>query len=141
MGIVVSGEELNTASMREQEKIALLAEENDFGLALAAIDQLSMFGASWWTKSLACRIQVNIHIPLIPSPPPFRLLTSFIDLQKLQCRFFNRYSFRRTSTNWLCRLLFRGASRLDRIFFTICLPITLLRVGVRLSSFNPFLPY
>ncbi|DAA75267.1 TPA_exp: Uncharacterized protein A8136_2018 [Trichophyton benhamiae CBS 112371] len=57
MGIVVSGEELNTASMREQEKIALLAEENDFGLALAAIDQLSMFGASWWTKSLACRIQ------------------------------------------------------------------------------------
>lgn len=68
MGIVVSGEELNTASMREQEKIALLAEENDFGLALAAIDQLSMFGASWWTKSLACRIQVNIHIPPTPFP-------------------------------------------------------------------------
>lgn len=78
MGIVVSGEELNTASMREQEKIALLAEENDFGLALAAIDQLSMFGASWWTKSLACRIQVNIHIPLIPSPTPGAFSTSNI---------------------------------------------------------------
>ncbi|KAM5481610.1 hypothetical protein McanCB56680_004146 [Microsporum canis] len=57
MGIVVSGEELNSASMREQDKIASLAEENDFGLALAALDQLIMFGASWWTKSLACRIQ------------------------------------------------------------------------------------
>ncbi|EFR01684.1 hypothetical protein MGYG_04687 [Nannizzia gypsea CBS 118893] len=57
MGIIVSGEELNSASMREQEKIALLAEENDYGLALAAIDQLGMFGSSWWTKSLACRIQ------------------------------------------------------------------------------------
>ncbi|OAL66266.1 hypothetical protein A7C99_3374 [Trichophyton rubrum] len=71
MGIVVSGEELNTASMREQEKIALLAEENDFGLALAAIDQLSMFGASWWTKSLACRIQTfksyNISSLTVPT--------------------------------------------------------------------------
>ncbi|KAF3481651.1 uncharacterized protein GIQ15_04410 [Arthroderma uncinatum] len=46
MGIVVSGEDLNSASVNEQDKIALLAEENDYGLALAAIDQLAMFGAS-----------------------------------------------------------------------------------------------
>ncbi|KAK2882726.1 hypothetical protein FQN49_000038 [Arthroderma sp. PD_2] len=57
MGIVVSGEELNSASVNEQDKIALLADENDYGLALSAIDQLVMFGTSWWTKSLACRIQ------------------------------------------------------------------------------------
>jgi hypothetical protein len=58
MGIVVSGEDA-AGSRREQQKSKLIAEENDYGLAMATIDQVVMFVCPWWITSFASRIQVG----------------------------------------------------------------------------------
>ena len=59
MGIVVSGEDGAMGASKEKQKLKLLVSENDFGLAMATLDQVSMFIVSWWTRSLGSRIQVN----------------------------------------------------------------------------------
>lgn len=65
MGIVVSGEDGTMGASKEKQKLKLLVSENDYGLAMATLDQVSMFVASWWTRSLGSRIQVrNWLIPL-----------------------------------------------------------------------------
>lgn len=67
MGIVVSGEDGAMGAKKEKEKLKLLVTENDYGLAMATLDQISMFIASWWTRSLGSRIQVSrnhqLHFP------------------------------------------------------------------------------
>lgn len=58
MGIVVS-EEGGAAGPSEQQKIEMIAAENDYGLVMATLDQISVFLGSWWTSSVTGRIQVN----------------------------------------------------------------------------------
>jgi hypothetical protein len=58
MGIVVSGEAGSSKLSREKQKGNLLTAENDYGLILAAFDQVSNFLGSWWALSLGGRIQV-----------------------------------------------------------------------------------
>lgn len=58
MGVVVSGEDRNARSSNEQQKIEEVATENDFGLIITTLDQLSVLFGTWWTASLAERIQV-----------------------------------------------------------------------------------
>jgi hypothetical protein len=58
MGVVVSGEDRNASSSKEQEKINQIATENDFGLVITTIDQLCVFLGTWWSSSLTGRIQV-----------------------------------------------------------------------------------
>ncbi|EDN07691.1 predicted protein [Histoplasma mississippiense (nom. inval.)] len=58
MGIVVSGEDGTLGISKERQRMNLLSTENDYGLALATLDQVAMFFSSWWTTSLAARIQV-----------------------------------------------------------------------------------
>ncbi|KAK2753587.1 hypothetical protein FQN54_007364 [Arachnomyces sp. PD_36] len=68
MGIVVSGEDGSRGASKEKEKLKLLVLENDYGLAMATLDQVSMFVASWWTRSLGNRIQTfksYTNIPLM----------------------------------------------------------------------------
>ncbi|EER44687.1 conserved hypothetical protein [Histoplasma capsulatum H143] len=57
MGIVVSGEDGTLGISKERQRMNLLSTENDYGLALATLDQVAMFFSSWWTTSLAARIQ------------------------------------------------------------------------------------
>lgn len=59
MGIVVSGEDGGVGAPNEQQKINMIAAENDYGLVMATLDQVSVFLGSWWTSSLAGRIQVS----------------------------------------------------------------------------------
>lgn len=59
MGIVVSGEDGTTGAKKDKQKLKLLVSENDYGLAMATLDQISTFVASWWTRSLGSRIQVR----------------------------------------------------------------------------------
>lgn len=59
MGIVVS-EEGNASGLSEQQKIDMIATENDYGLVMATLDQVSVFLGSWWTSSLTGRIQVSL---------------------------------------------------------------------------------
>ncbi|PWY86150.1 hypothetical protein BO70DRAFT_395273 [Aspergillus heteromorphus CBS 117.55] len=56
MGIVVS-EDGNVGGPIEQQKIDNIAAENDYGLIMATLDQVSVFLGSWWTTSLLGRIQ------------------------------------------------------------------------------------
>lgn len=63
MGVVVSGEDGNLGILNEQQKINLIATENDYGLAMATLDQVLMFLSSWWTSSLSGRIQVRRALP------------------------------------------------------------------------------
>jgi hypothetical protein len=65
MGIVVS-EEGNAAGPSEQQKIERITAENDYGLIMATLDQISVFLGTWWTSSLTHRIQVSIHCILLP---------------------------------------------------------------------------
>lgn len=62
MGIVVS-EEGNMGGPTEQQKIDMIAAENDYGLVMATLDQISVFLGSWWTSSLMGRILVTISEP------------------------------------------------------------------------------
>ncbi|KAJ5133549.1 hypothetical protein N7448_001426 [Penicillium atrosanguineum] len=61
MGVVVSGEDRNASSSREQEKINQIATENDFGLVITTVDQLCVFLGTWWSSSLTGRIQAYRH--------------------------------------------------------------------------------
>lgn len=70
MGIVVS-EDGNAGGPTEQQRVDVLAAENDYGLVMATIDQVSVFLGTWWTSSLAGRIQVSwvpscSHESLVP---------------------------------------------------------------------------
>ncbi|PWY93659.1 hypothetical protein BO94DRAFT_486999 [Aspergillus sclerotioniger CBS 115572] len=56
MGIVVS-EDGNVGGLDEQQKLDIIAAENDYGLVMATLDQVSVFLGSWWTSSLLGRIQ------------------------------------------------------------------------------------
>ncbi|KAL5342600.1 hypothetical protein BJX70DRAFT_300471 [Aspergillus crustosus] len=65
MGIVVS-EDANRGRS-EQEKIEAILAENDCGLVMVTLDQISAFLGSWWTTSLTSRMQTfrsYAHIPL-----------------------------------------------------------------------------
>lgn len=59
MGVVVSGEDGNSGISNEQRKINLIAAENDYGLFVATLDRILVFIGSWWTSSLAGRVQVR----------------------------------------------------------------------------------
>ena len=59
MGIVVS-EDGNASGPSEQQRVDMLAAENDYGLVMATIDQVSVFLGAWWTSSLTGRIQVSL---------------------------------------------------------------------------------
>ncbi|EGC45629.1 conserved hypothetical protein [Histoplasma capsulatum var. duboisii H88] len=68
MGIVVSGEDGTLGISKERQRMNLLSTENDYGLALATLDQVAMFFSSWWTTSLAARIQTfkrYTHVPFL----------------------------------------------------------------------------
>ncbi|ODM24294.1 hypothetical protein SI65_01998 [Aspergillus cristatus] len=68
MGIVVSGEDGGDGAPNEQQKINMIAAENDYGLVMATLDQVSVFLGSWWTSSLTGRIQTfksYTHVPLM----------------------------------------------------------------------------
>ncbi|KAL2370040.1 hypothetical protein RJZ57_005524 [Blastomyces gilchristii] len=68
MGIVVSGEDGSLGISKERQRMNLLSSENDYGLAMATIDQVVMFFSSWWTTSLAARIQTfkrYTHVPFL----------------------------------------------------------------------------
>ncbi|GKZ77298.1 hypothetical protein AnigIFM56816_010100 [Aspergillus niger] len=56
MGIVVS-EDGNVSGPSEQQKLDIIAAENDYGLVMATLDQVSVFLGSWWTSSLLGRVQ------------------------------------------------------------------------------------
>ncbi|KAL4890907.1 hypothetical protein BDV59DRAFT_183364 [Aspergillus ambiguus] len=67
MGIVVS-EEGDAAGPSEQQKIERITAENDYGLIMATLDQISAFLGTWWTSSLTHRLQTfksYTHIPLM----------------------------------------------------------------------------
>ncbi|PKY02147.1 hypothetical protein P168DRAFT_329117 [Aspergillus campestris IBT 28561] len=67
MGIVVS-EDAKASGPSEQQKVDMIAAENDYGLVMATLDQVSVFLGSWWTSSLAGRIQTfrsYTHEPLM----------------------------------------------------------------------------
>lgn len=59
MGIVVSGEDGSLGMSNEQQKINLIATENDYGLIMATLDQILVFLSSWSTSALAGRVQVR----------------------------------------------------------------------------------
>ncbi|OJJ44679.1 hypothetical protein ASPZODRAFT_144638 [Penicilliopsis zonata CBS 506.65] len=68
MGIVVSGEDGNLGVSNEQQKINQIAAENDYGLFMATLDQVLVFLGSWWTSSLAGRVQTfksYTNVPII----------------------------------------------------------------------------
>ncbi|KKZ65006.1 hypothetical protein EMCG_09086 [[Emmonsia] crescens] len=68
MGIVVSGEDGTLGISKERQRMNLLSTENDYGLAMATLDQVVMFFSSWWTTSLAARIQTfkrYTHMPFL----------------------------------------------------------------------------
>ncbi|EEQ88622.2 hypothetical protein RJZ56_000362 [Blastomyces dermatitidis] len=68
MGIVVSGEDGSLGISKERQRMNLLSSENDYGLAMATVDQVVMFFSSWWTTSLAARIQTfkrYTHVPFL----------------------------------------------------------------------------
>lgn len=65
MGVVVSGEDGGAGMSNEQQKINIIAAENDYGLAMATLDQVSVFLGSWWISSLTGRIQVSLASLLI----------------------------------------------------------------------------
>ncbi|KAK1143118.1 hypothetical protein N8T08_007002 [Aspergillus melleus] len=61
-------EDGNTGGPSEQQRGEMLAAENDYGLVMATIDQVSVFLGTWWTSSLAGRIQTfksYTHAPLL----------------------------------------------------------------------------
>lgn len=60
MGVVVSGEDRNANTSKEQQKINQIAAENDFGLVITTLDQLFVFFGTWWSSSLTARIQVML---------------------------------------------------------------------------------
>jgi hypothetical protein len=57
MGIVVN--EDSNRGRSEQEKIEAILAENDCGLVMVTLDQISVFLGSWWTTSLTGRMQVR----------------------------------------------------------------------------------
>jgi hypothetical protein len=59
MGVVVSGEDGALGISKQRQKLNTLAAENDYGVAMATMDQATMFLASWWATSLGARIQVR----------------------------------------------------------------------------------
>ena len=59
MGVVVSGEDGKLGLSNDQRKIDLITTENDYGLFMATLDQVLVFLGSWWTSSLAGRVQVR----------------------------------------------------------------------------------
>ncbi|KAL2809932.1 hypothetical protein BJX63DRAFT_331828 [Aspergillus granulosus] len=66
MGIVVS-EDANRGR-NEQQKIDAIVAENDYGLIMVTLDQISVFLGSWWTTSLTSRIQTfrsYTHTPIM----------------------------------------------------------------------------
>ncbi|KAL4808998.1 hypothetical protein BDV18DRAFT_157936 [Aspergillus unguis] len=65
MGIVVS--EDAHRGRNEQQKVDAIVAENDYGLIMVTLDQISVFLGSWWTTSLTGRIQAfrsYAHVPL-----------------------------------------------------------------------------
>ncbi|OJD25113.1 hypothetical protein ACJ73_03525 [Blastomyces percursus] len=68
MGIVVSGEDGTLGISKDRQRMNVLSSENDYGLAVATVDQVVMFFSSWWTTSLAARIQTfkrYTHVPFL----------------------------------------------------------------------------
>ena len=65
MGIVVSGEDGGAGVPSEQQKIYMIAAENDYGLVMATLDQVCVFLGSGWTFSLAGRIQVELFLAIL----------------------------------------------------------------------------
>lgn len=65
MGIVVSGEDGGAGVPSEQQKIDMIAAENDYGLVMATLDQVCVFLGSGWTFSLAGRIQVGLFLAIL----------------------------------------------------------------------------
>ena len=61
MGIVVSGEDGPLGSRKDRQKSKIISDENDYGLAMATIDQVVMFVCPWWASSLGARIQVRLE--------------------------------------------------------------------------------
>ncbi|KAL4978024.1 hypothetical protein BDW66DRAFT_130797 [Aspergillus desertorum] len=64
MGIVVS-EDANRGR-NEQQKIDAIVVENDYGLVMVTLDQISVFLGSWWTTSLTGRIQTFRSYARVP---------------------------------------------------------------------------
>ncbi|KAL2867951.1 uncharacterized protein BJX67DRAFT_71663 [Aspergillus lucknowensis] len=65
MGIVVS--EDTNRGRNEQQKIDAIVAENDYGLVMVTLDQISIFLGSWWATSLTGRIQTfrsYAHVPI-----------------------------------------------------------------------------
>lgn len=46
----------------DKQKIDAVVSENEYGLALAALDLGLMFATLWWLVSLRARIQVSLAI-------------------------------------------------------------------------------
>lgn len=65
MGIVVSGEDGVAGVPSEQQKVDMIAAENDYGLVMATLDQVCVFLGSGWTFSLAGRIQVWLFLAIL----------------------------------------------------------------------------
>ncbi|KAL4906514.1 hypothetical protein BDW74DRAFT_176833 [Aspergillus multicolor] len=64
MGIVVSEDAHRGRS--EQQKINAIVAENDYGLVMVTLDQISVFLGSWWTTSLTGRIQTFKSYAQVP---------------------------------------------------------------------------
>ncbi|OAX84454.1 hypothetical protein ACJ72_01178 [Emergomyces africanus] len=85
MGIVVSGEDGTLGISKERQRMNLLSTENDYGLAMATLDQVLMFFSSWWTTSLAARIQTFKRYTHMPFLQIIRLERSKIGLFGFYC--------------------------------------------------------
>ncbi|KAL1958763.1 hypothetical protein VTO42DRAFT_3882 [Malbranchea cinnamomea] len=66
MGIIVSGEDGALGSRKERQKFKVIADENDYGLVMATLDQVVMFVYPWWAASLGARIQTFKRYAQIP---------------------------------------------------------------------------
>ena len=102
MGIVVSGEDGGVGAPNEQQKVNMIAAENDYGLVMATLDQVSVFLGSWWTSSLTGRIQVFTFSFTWRNPGWFR----YLDLQKLYPCPIDEYHKLWTGINWTDGVLF-----------------------------------
>lgn len=81
VGVVVSKNDLGKPILRkktEKQKVDNIVRENEYGLALAALDLGLMFGSLWWLMIVRRRIQVclshttlstTILIKVLPTRP------------------------------------------------------------------------
>lgn len=59
MGVVVSGEAGRSSTLKDKKAFNIITSENDYGLAIVALDHAIYFFGSWWIESLRRRIQVS----------------------------------------------------------------------------------